>query len=235
MAQIYLIRHGQASAEADDYDQLSQLGFEQARLLGDWFAQRGECIAHVISGGLRRHQQTADACLAALPPAMQAPRGCQIDFGFDEFDHYEVVRRHRPDLDNAAALRRYLEAQGDTRRAFHHLFSAASERWLSGLHDAEYRETWDAFARRCTAAFHRVVETLERGQIAVVFTSGGTIAAICQHLLGMPNDKAFELNWLMANTGVTRLLQQPGRVTLSYLNSLTHLEQSGVSSHITYR
>ena len=34
MAQIYLVRHGQASFGSSNYDQLSELGFEQARLLG---------------------------------------------------------------------------------------------------------------------------------------------------------------------------------------------------------
>lgn len=235
MAQIYLVRHGQASADTDDYDQLSRLGLKQARLLGDWFAQRGEPVSQVISGGQCRHQQTADAFLAALPPVLQPVRGYQIDPGFDEFDHVDVLRRYQPGLDNDAALRRYLEARGDTRSAFHHLLVAASERWLSGLHDDEYLETWDGFTRRCIAAFDRVVGALERGQSAVVFTSGGAITAICQHLLGIPNDRAFEVNWLMANTAVTRFLQQPGRVTLSYLNSQAHLEHAGMSSHVTYR
>ena len=36
MAAIYLVRHGQASFGAADYDQLSARGEQQAQLLGQW-------------------------------------------------------------------------------------------------------------------------------------------------------------------------------------------------------
>ena len=38
MGSIYLIRHGQASFGADDYDVLSPLGVRQAEVLGDHLA-----------------------------------------------------------------------------------------------------------------------------------------------------------------------------------------------------
>ena len=41
MGQLYLVRHGQASFGADDYDQLSELGRRQAVQLGRYWAQRG--------------------------------------------------------------------------------------------------------------------------------------------------------------------------------------------------
>ena len=59
MRHIYLIRHGQASFDADDYDQLSPLGEEQSRLLGDWFRQSGQTLNQVVMGSNRRHRQTA--------------------------------------------------------------------------------------------------------------------------------------------------------------------------------
>jgi len=39
MAELYLIRHGQASFGAEDYDQLSSLGKTQCELLGAFFAR----------------------------------------------------------------------------------------------------------------------------------------------------------------------------------------------------
>ena len=41
MGQILLVRHGQASWDAEDYDVLSEAGWEQSRLLGDALRQRG--------------------------------------------------------------------------------------------------------------------------------------------------------------------------------------------------
>src|SRR6476660_3762059 len=68
MGQIYLVRHGQASFGKANYDQLSELGIEQARLLGQWFASCGVHIDKVVTGDMQRHRQTAEACMAMLPP-----------------------------------------------------------------------------------------------------------------------------------------------------------------------
>jgi len=53
MGIIYVVRHGRASFSADDYDPLSELGAEQARLLGATLAARGVRPDHVVCGGLR--------------------------------------------------------------------------------------------------------------------------------------------------------------------------------------
>ncbi len=41
MGLLLLVRHGQASWGADDYDVLSETGWEQARLLGQALGARG--------------------------------------------------------------------------------------------------------------------------------------------------------------------------------------------------
>ena len=51
---IVLVRHGQASFGADDYDRLSALGTEQARLLGQWWARLGAAPGTVMRGSLRQ-------------------------------------------------------------------------------------------------------------------------------------------------------------------------------------
>ena len=45
MGTIYLVRHGQASLGADNYDQLSALGYRQSHRLGEYFAQTLEGIS----------------------------------------------------------------------------------------------------------------------------------------------------------------------------------------------
>ena len=37
MAEIVMVRHGQAAFASDDYDRLTDIGWEQARLLGEYF------------------------------------------------------------------------------------------------------------------------------------------------------------------------------------------------------
>ena len=49
---LLLVRHGQASFGAADYDQLSERGQVQSRRLGDWLAQGGHRFEAVVVGGM---------------------------------------------------------------------------------------------------------------------------------------------------------------------------------------
>ncbi|HUR41946.1 MAG TPA: histidine phosphatase family protein [Verrucomicrobiae bacterium] len=235
MGQIYLVRHGQASFGAADYDNLSERGVDQSRRLGEWFKTCGVTFNGVVTGGLRRHKQTADACLAALPgsPAVGQWR---TDPGFDEYNHVEVLAKHTPKHLDPIAAKDQLKAQDNPRKTFQKMFAQAMDRWMSGRFDSDYVESWPAFRARCVAALRRAVASAGGSQAVAVFTSGGAIAAICQELLEFPNAKAADLNFSIVNSAVTKLLYNAeGRVSLSYLNNFAHLEQSGPGDHITYR
>ena len=52
MASIYLVRHGQASFGAANYDQLSTLGQRQADLTGEFFARVGLSFDAAYAGSL---------------------------------------------------------------------------------------------------------------------------------------------------------------------------------------
>jgi broad specificity phosphatase PhoE len=235
MGQIYLVRHGQASFGTADYDQLSELGREQARLLGEWFTHCNQVFHRVVTGSLKRHRQTADACIAALPRASRVETDWQRDEGFNEYDHEEVLLRHRPEFADATTVKRFLAETENGKRAFQLIFQEAVARWMSGRHDADYREPWPVFRARCVAALERLIESAGASQDIVVFTSGGTIATLCQHVLGLQDRQVAELNWTLVNCAVTKLFYQPDRITLSYLNNFAHLEWLGESNAITYR
>ncbi|WP_395826033.1 histidine phosphatase family protein [Collimonas sp.] len=241
-AAIYLVRHGQASFGAADYDQLSALGLRQSALLGQWLAQTGRHIPLLITGSHRRHQQSSAACLAALSladgagavNAVNAHQQLQ-DRGFDEFDYQQLLLRLRPEFAERAVLAAYLAQQENPARAFQQIFAKAVARWVGGKHDADYGETWSQFKARCNAALARVLERIGGAQSAWVFTSGGPISAICQQLLAIPDQQIFELNWSLVNTGVTKLQYRPGRLSLSYLNSFAHLESARDATLVSYR
>ena len=235
MGQIFLVRHGQASFGAADYDQLSAHGVEQSRLLGRWFAACKVVPGQVVTGSLKRHRQTAEACLGELPGA-PAAADWRTDSGFDEYDHVEVLAKHAPQLTDPIAAKDALDGDANPRKAFQRMFAQAMERWMGGAHDADYRESWPAFRARCVGAARRIAAA-PASEAVVVFTSGGPIAAICQDLLGMPDERAAMLNFSLANSSVTRLLfsSKDGRISLSYLNNFAHLEQTGDAQAITYR
>ena len=81
MSLIYLVRHGQASFGAEDYDRLSELGQRQSRWLGEYFAERGLRFSRVLTGTLARQRDTATAILAAMDQAIEPI----VHPGFDEY------------------------------------------------------------------------------------------------------------------------------------------------------
>ena len=83
MGEVVLVRHGQASFGAEDYDRLSPLGHQQSAWLGEYFVAHGMAFDTVWRGQLRRHRETAEG----IATAMALP-GIAEDARFDEF-HYD--------------------------------------------------------------------------------------------------------------------------------------------------
>ena len=56
---LYLVRHGQAGTR-ENYDSLSPLGRQQARLLGEHLRSQGITFEAIYSGALKRQRATAE-------------------------------------------------------------------------------------------------------------------------------------------------------------------------------
>lgn len=229
MRELLLIRHGQASFHAEDYDQLSPLGERQSVLLGQWLAECGATPAHVAMGPRVRHRDTAQACLHATGVASTP----QVMQGLDEVDHLELLARLRPELAAPGALRAAMQQQADPYRAFQRLFLEAIARWTGGAHDDEYTQSWPAFRRGVLDALQTLAKVSEGNVWA--FTSGGPIAVIAATLLGAPDDKAFDLSGSLVNTGVTRLRLGSRGPTLQTYNAWPHLERVRDETVVTLR
>lgn len=68
------------------YDDLSEVGRQQARALGAWFARRGARFDAVVSGALNRQRLTAQCILEE----MGERRPASVDARWNEFDLDEV-------------------------------------------------------------------------------------------------------------------------------------------------
>ena len=66
MSELHLVRHAQASFGSANYDQLSDLGHQQSRLLGDYFQRRNMTFDRLIVGDMHRHHQTMDGICDGL-------------------------------------------------------------------------------------------------------------------------------------------------------------------------
>ena len=137
MGQIYLVRHGQASFGATDYDQLSELGVEQSRMLGGWFASSGIKFSSVVTGGMKRHRQTAEACCEGLQ--VPSAESWITEPGFNEYDHDDVLSRTRPGFDEPGAIRKFIAKSKVPQDTFLQIFEESMQRWMGGL--ARDRET----------------------------------------------------------------------------------------------
>lgn len=219
MATVYLVRHGQASFGKANYDQLSPTGWAQGRVLGRWLA--GKVAPDAIFGGnLERHRETVEAIATGFGSELP---DMQVAAGFNEFDHNEVVTRFRPEWHDREVMARDLKAFPKPARAFQQAFVQAVSRWASGDYDREYEETWPEFRARVLQAFEEMIEFADGGDVLVA-TSGGPISVVCQSLLGLDDKRALELNEVIANTSVSRVLYSGPRRSLSVFNNFSHLE-----------
>ena len=229
MATIYLIRHGQASFGKDNYDQLSPRGWEQGRVLGRWLAGKVQPDA-VFGGNMERHRETVEAIASGFGEALPDMQAVE---GLNEFDHMQVVERLRPEWADRQRMASDLAAFPKPARAFQQNFEKAMARWVSGQFDSDYTETWPAFRARVIAALDGLIEFADGGN-ALVSTSGGPIAVIAQHLLELSDQKALEMNNVIANTSVSRILYSGPRRSLAVFNNYSHLEAED-SALVTFR
>lgn len=230
MGDLLLIRHGQASFGAADYDRLSPVGEQQSARLGAWLAAHEATPAHVVRGALRRHAQTAEHCLRGA--GLDTP--VEVIAALDELDHVDLLQRYRPDLDGAEALAAELRRQRDPHRAFQQMFVAAVDRWTTGGHDHEYTRPWPAFRQGVLGALTALAaRARDADGDTWVVTSGGPIAVIAAHLFGAPPERTFALSWPLANTGLSRVrVNGAGPQMLTY-NAWPHL--AGAADLLTYR
>ncbi|MHA6205367.1 histidine phosphatase family protein [Dyella soli] len=229
MRELLLIRHGQASFSAEDYDQLSPIGEQQSQLLGQWLAACGPAPDLVAMGPRRRHRDTAAWCTRAAGLDAQPV----VLPGLDEVDHHELLARLRPDLEGPGALRAELRRSDEPHRAFQQIFAEAIARWVSGRHDPDYRRSWSAFREEVLDALRQLAD--HPAQTTWAFTSGGPIAVIASSLLESPTAQAFRLSWPLVNTGVTRLRLGSRGATLLTYNAWPHLERAGDAALVTLR
>ena len=230
MGSLYLIRHAQASFGAQDYDVLSPLGHEQARLLGLWLQRRGLSFDRVLQGTMRRHSETAAHCLAAA----HNPPEIVMDARLNEFDHQAILEVLHPSFRDPLQLQLFLSKTAEPAKAFHLEFDKALQRWMSGDFDKDYAETWSEFKRRCLEIVRETIELAEPQHNLLAITSGGPIATIVQKALGLADAAVLPLNTAIVNGSMTRLAFKNDRLFLRYFNDYSHFEVDGCS-RLTHR
>jgi broad specificity phosphatase PhoE len=237
---LHLVRHGQASFFAENYDRLSPLGELQARRLGEFFAARGVTFDAVHSGPAERQRRTAQIVVETMSAAGCACPEPMVIEGLNEHSgdkllskpHAREFFQRHPEL--APLERAFREARepDDVQKSFQKLFEAAVLRWTSGELIVPGVELWEEFHARARQALDAIIAHPGRGRSVLAVSSVGPISVAVQAALATSIAVSLELGWRLRNASVTSFVYTHGRLTLDGFNSTAHLANPG---EITYR
>lgn len=219
MSWLHLIRHGQAGSRAD-YDALSPVGAQQARMLAAHLPHLGQL--RVLSGALKRQVETARIATSQEP---------EIDAGWSEFDLDAVYAEVGPQLaevDSDFAIE-YDQLQKDSRdpdHAVHRKWTLGDIKvvrgWMEARFPVSHTETWREFEQRIRQAGERALGRAGQEPF-VVFTSATPIGITVAALLGLDNSHAIRFAGAKINSAITSFRIQGGAPSLFTFNSVPHL------------
>jgi broad specificity phosphatase PhoE len=229
VSSLFLVRHGQASLHADDYDNLSELGVEQARRLGAAFAERGLSFDAVYVGPKRRHGQTLELLAsAAKEGGLDLPEAVGHE-ALDEVDAHilgeEAMRRVTPscpDLKEQLARGALDDAGKVAMRHYIGVFEALMKRWAKGEFSDEIGP-FDDFNRRVIGGMQKIMRAQGRNKRVLVVTSGGPISLVTRLALGVSEETVIELLFALNTGSVTELRYTENRLSLVRFNDAGYL------------
>jgi broad specificity phosphatase PhoE len=233
MSIIYFIRHAQAGTR-ENYDMLSELGRQQAKLLGEYFVGQGIRFSTIIAGGMRRQQHTAEAvCDALSQSGLQVP-DVVVDERWNEFtlkDVYEGICE-RMIAESAEFASDFQEMQALLQRDPHAVRGAAGRcdlavirAWMSNRYPDYPGESWQAFKTRILSRVQDLPDG-DNEQITGIFTSATPVAITTSHALELSDEKLLSVLGVIANSSVTVTQKNGDGLRLFSFNSTPHLNDS---------
>lgn len=215
MAELLVIRHGQASFGADNYDELSDLGHQQSALVGAALRDAGWVPDRLVTGSLTRQKQTLASMGFDSAPEVHA--------GFNEYDFYDLLSV-RFDGNVPDAVR------GDRKTHFRTLRETILDWQDGGLENA--KESWIDFITRVEAARAFAVNTDTKK--VLVISSGGAIGQLTAACLNAPAEHMLKLNLQVKNTSMTRFIFSGEKFFLHEFNATPHLATTERAAFLTY-
>jgi broad specificity phosphatase PhoE len=235
VASIYVIRHGQASFGEENYDKLSTLGCRQAQVLGEYLRDCGIHFDATYSGDLQRQRKTAALATASQPDDVQH----HIDPRFNEIDNEEQIDTLLPVvLAGNPALQTLVDGGLVSSKDYQKVLKQVFNYWVSPECAETGIQSWDDYRANVTAALGDIISTQGSGKTIGLFTSGGTIATITAHVLGLASEHVYSFYEPVLNCSVTQLFYSGDKLSLSYFNDHSFLDLLGFQrgeSLLSYR
>jgi len=237
---LILVRHGQASFGASNYDKLSEKGIAQSMALAEYWVRNGLALDAAFSGAQERQNRTMEIVRElCLQEGLPFPEP-EIRPAFNEYDADGIMRLFIPrlldehpelaELIDRISLQGYGSTEG--RKAFQEAFGIVMGHWLTEGDALEGVETWDHFRTRVVKGIEAIRAEYGTGKAVAVFTSGGPVAAVLQYALQISDRLALDLGWVIKNGSLTEFRFTGDRFTLFGFNMTPHYLDESL---ITYR
>lgn len=217
LAELLIIRHGQASFGSDNYDQLSDLGHRQSQAAGDVLRAAGWVPDRLITGTLTRQIETLSSMGFDAPP--------ELHHGFNEYDFHDLLAvRYGGNVPDPV--------RSDRKTHFRTLRETIRDWQGGGIVGA--KESWADFSRRVADAIRFACDT--GAQRVLVISSGGTIGQITASALGAPPPQMMELNLQVKNTSMTKFIfsKRTGAFFLHEFNATPHMMTEQTAGLMSY-
>ena len=205
MAEIILVRHGQANSHATDdasYDRLSDLGREQAGWLGAHLRDTNPHFDRVITGTLSRQADTARAMGYEIT---------EQDARLNELTYFALARALE-DQHGVPAPRDAME--------FAKYLPQVIDHWTQDRLDG-VPERFGEFSARTTQIIDEIARMPGR---TLVVTSGGVIGMTVRHTLGLQNGGMAKIMLQIMNSSLHRLEYVHDMLMLGAFNATPHLD-----------
>jgi broad specificity phosphatase PhoE len=239
MGTLYLVRHGQASFGADDYDVLSDMGYRQSVRLGEYFRYKGLRFEAAFTGTLQRQLKTFAGICEGMGTPREAERGGEAPqahavasmgahtpcSGLNEYDSEAVIAAIHPHkLEKPTSPEMY--------RSHFRLLRDGLAQWMAGVVSPQGMPSYSDFVAGITGVLDQI-RTTHTGNVLLV-SSGGPIATAVGHVLGTSPETTIELNLRIRNCSLTEFAFTPKRHMLVTYNTLPHLDAPEHADWITY-
>lgn len=224
MSEFYLVRHGQASFGAKNYDKLSELGHQQSRWLGEYFTARNISFSQAFMGDMIRHKETTQG----ISDGLSQPPVVTIDTGFNEFNFQNIGSSY-------LSLNPQSRLPDNPKPAdFYRLLKLAMYAWSEDLlPKSTLEESWLDFKNRVQGALHSVCQQQSDKPILIV-SSGGAISMLMSLVLGLDAKQVIELNMQVRNTSISHFYFNKSSTRLASFNNVPHLDTPDRLDSITF-
>ena len=220
MPVLYMIRHGQASFGAADYDVLSETGHKQAEALGKTLVRLGVKPDLFVVGDMRRHRETMEGILKGMGRDPLIP---EMHPGLNEYDFSALLEAKRKAGHDIGDL--------SGRRAHFRKLREVVQEWHRD-EIPEPPESWGDFTGRVDAARQFVMRDGVETVLAV--SSGGAIGQMIAAAMDAPPMTQVKLQLQMKNCAVNRFIYSARNMYVHGFNETPHIDASNEAEMLTY-